>query len=189
MPNRLTKIFTRTGDEGFTSLNDVRYSKDDLIIEAMGNLDELNSSIGLVMALPPQTEATQTCLMQVQQDLLDFGAELHVPARVMITAEKVTWLEDSLKTMNAALPPLKEFIMPRGNPSSAACHVARTVCRRTERSLVRLHRQVTLVNTEMLRYLNRLSDLLFVIARVLGKETGEDERLWKNETRPVKKKG
>lgn len=181
MPNRLTKIFTRTGDEGYTTLRDIRHSKDDLIIEVLGNIDELNAAIGMVVALPPHAEETSVCLMQVQQDLFDFGAEMHVPERVSITAEKVIWLETMLKEMNSALPPLKEFVLPGGNPASAAAHVARTVCRRTERSLVRLHRQTSLDNVQMLRYLNRLSDLLFVISRTLAKLSKADEHLWNNE--------
>jgi cob(I)alamin adenosyltransferase len=178
MPNRLTKIFTRTGDEGYTSLADVRHSKDELIIEALGNIDELNSSIGFIIAMRPQNEAVESYLTQIQQDLFDFGAELHVPERVCITAEKVTWLETTLKTGNSTLPPLKEFLLPRGNPASAASHLARTICRRAERSFVRLHRQVTLANPEMLRYLNRLSDLLFVTARLLAKVSREEELMW-----------
>jgi cob(I)alamin adenosyltransferase len=181
MTNRLTKIFTRTGDEGFTQLHDVRLPKDDLLIEALGNIDELNSCIGLTLSLQPATEETQACLTQVQQDLFDFGAEMHVPERVSITAEKVLWLEARLEAMNKTMPPLKEFVLPRGNPSCAACHVARTVCRRTERSLVRLHRQTTLANMQMLRYINRLSDLLFVVARVLGRVSTTDEVLWEKD--------
>ncbi len=181
MPNRLTKIFTRTGDEGFTTLRDVRHSKDDLIIEVLGNVDELNAAIGMVVTLPPSSADTRACLMQVQQDLFDFGAEMHVPERVSITADKVSWLETKLKEMNSSLPPLKEFVLPGGNPASAAAHVARTVCRRAERSLVRLHRQTSLENVQMLRYLNRLSDLLFVLSRILAKLSKADEQLWNNE--------
>lgn len=178
---RLTKIFTRKGDDGYTSLGDDRLPKDDLMIEALGNIDELNSAIGLIITLPPHEEDVTTCLTHIQQDLFDFGGEMHVPERVCITPEKVLWLESQLENWNKALPPLKEFILPRGNPSASACHLARTVCRRAERSFVRLHRQVTLHNTEMLRYLNRLSDLLFVISRVLAKASADAELMWEKD--------
>ena len=181
MPNRLTKIFTRTGDEGYTSLGETRHSKDELMIEALGNIDELNSAIGLIIALRPQNETVVNCLTQVQQDLFDFGAEFHVPERLAITADKTKWMETQLQSFNSTLPPLKEFLLPRGNPPSAASHVARTVCRRAERSLVRLHRQITLSNPEMLRYINRLSDLLFVTARIVSKENAEAELMWEKD--------
>ena len=181
MPNRLTKIFTRKGDEGYTSLGESRLPKDDFLIDAVGNIDELNSCIGLIIAFGTRDEAVQNTLTQIQQDLFDFGAELHVPERVAITPEKVKWLETQLETMNKTLPPLKEFLLPRGNPCSAACHLARTICRRTERSFVRLHRQITLRNPEMLRYLNRLSDLLFVTARILARVNAEEELMWEKD--------
>lgn len=178
---RLTKIFTRKGDEGYTSLGDNRLSKDDLIIEALGDIDELNSFIGMIIAMRPQHDDVENCLTHIQQDLFDFGGEMHVPERKSITPEKVLWLETQLETWNKTLPPLKEFILPRGNPASTACHVARTVCRRAERSLVRLHRQTTLSNPEMLRYLNRLSDLLFVMSRILAKVSREEEMMWEKD--------
>lgn len=178
---RLTKIMTRKGDEGFTSLGDHRLSKDDLLIEALGNIDELNSSIGLIITLPPHQEDVTNCLTHIQQDLFDFGGEMHVPERICITPEKVLWLETQLENWNQTLPTLKEFILPRGNPSASACHLARTICRRAERSMVRLHRQVTLANPEMLRYLNRLSDLLFVISRILAKATEDAELMWEKD--------
>lgn len=181
MPNRLTKIFTRKGDEGYTSLGDSRLSKDDLIIEALGNIDELNSCIGLIIATRTEDEAVYNLLTQIQQDLFDFGAEMHIPERVSMTPEKVKWLETQLETMNKTLPPLKEFLLPRGNQASAACHLARTICRRSERSFVRLHRQTTLANPEMLRYLNRLSDLLFVTARILARTNAEAELMWEKD--------
>lgn len=181
MPNRLTKIVTRNGDEGYTSLGDSRHSKDDLVIEALGNIDELNSCIGVIIAMRPEHDGAEACLTQVQQDLFDLGGEMHLPERVAITPEKVLWLEAQLEAWNKTLPPLKEFLLPRGNPASAACHVARTVCRRAERSMVRLHRQVTLSNPEMLRYLNRLSDVLFVAARILAKVSREEELMWERD--------
>lgn len=177
---RLTKIYTRKGDTGYTSLNDKSVSKDDLLIEALGTLDELNSVIGFVISLQIADKEIEQCLTQIQHDLFDMGGEMHFPERVVITPEKITQLENFLDGWNKSLPPLQEFLLPRGNPKSAASHVARTVCRRAERCMVRLHRQVALPNLEMLRYLNRLSDLLFVIARMLARESDEKELLWEN---------
>lgn len=180
MSYRLSKITTRKGDDGYTSLGGERLPKDDLLIDVLGNVDELNSSLGFILALPPHDDEIAKCLTQVQQDLFDFGAEFHVPERITITTEKTAWLEECLETWNKTLPPLKEFILPRGNPATAAAHLARTICRRTERSLVRLHRQVTLHNEEMLRYINRLSDLLFVISRILAKMNATQEVMWES---------
>lgn len=182
MPHRLTKIYTRKGDSGFTSLGDRSISKDDLLIEAIGTVDELNSVLGFIVSQKVQTAEIEATLTQIQHDLFDLGAELHVPERITINTEKVSELEKILDKWNATLPPLQEFVLPRGNPKAAACHIARTVCRRAERCMVRLHRQVTLANPEMLRYLNRLSDVLFVMARMLAKETGEKEILWDSAT-------
>lgn len=179
---RLTKIYTRKGDEGYTTLGDNRLSKDDLLVEALGTVDELNSFIGLVISIGLADKEIENCLSHIQNELFDLGGELHLPARVVITAEKVSHLEERLDAWNNTLPPLKEFVLPRGTPSAAACHVARTVCRRAERCMVRLHRQVALNNPEILRYLNRLSDLLFVIARLLARESNEKEILWAHET-------
>ncbi|VVC75279.1 Cob(I)yrinic acid a,c-diamide adenosyltransferase [Aquicella siphonis] len=181
MPYRLTKIYTRKGDEGYTTLGDKPLPKDDLLIEALGTVDELNSVIGFIVSLQIRDKAVETVLTQIQNDLFDLGGELHLPQRAAITAEKVTRLEETLDAWNQTLPPLKEFILPRGTPPSAACHVARTVCRRAERSMVRLHRQVTLENPQILRYLNRLSDLLFVTARRLASENSETELQWQHD--------
>jgi len=181
MKYRLSKIYTRKGDEGYTSLADQRLSKDDLLVEAVGNLDELNAAIGLVLAMGVPNASIAGCLYQIQNDLFDMGGELHFPDNRKIAAEKITWLENQLDTWNKDLPPLTEFILPGGTNASAACHLARTVCRRTERSLVRLHRQISLHNMEMLRYLNRLSDLLFVISRVMMKIENKQETLWEHD--------
>jgi len=177
---RLTKIYTRKGDEGYTLLGDQPIPKDDLLVEAIGTIDELNSTIGFIISLHIQNKDIEQCLTQIQHQLFDLGGELHLPERITITAEKVTALEEMLDRWNQTLPPLKEFLLPRGNSKSAACHISRTVCRRAERALVRLHRQVALHNPQMLRYLNRLSDLLFVMARMLGLESEEKEVLWEN---------
>lgn len=179
---RLTKIYTRNGDTGFTSLGENTLSKDDLVIEVLGTLDELNSQLGLLLSLA-LNEDISTVLTQVQNELFDMGGEFHFPEHVVITAEKVANLEQRLDAWNKTLPSLQEFILPGGNTKAAICHIARTVCRRAERQLVHLHRQVSLTNPEMLRYLNRLSDLLFVIARVLARETNTNEKMWEHEKR------
>lgn len=181
MGYRLTKIYTRKGDQGYTSLGEKQYSKDDLLIELLGTIDELNSAIGMIFAFQIKNPTIHTCLSRTQNDLFDMGGELHVPLKQAITQEKVIYLEKELDTWNTTLPPLKEFILPRGNAKAAAAHLARTICRRAERAMVRLHRQTPLNNPEMLRYLNRLSDLLFVAARMLALETHEPEILWDHE--------
>jgi cob(I)alamin adenosyltransferase len=179
MPYRLTKIYTRQGDKGYTKLGNNQISKDDVLIETLGTIDELNSMLGFVISLLKNKEIDD-CLTQIQNDLFDLGGELYLPDHMVITADKVTHLEQMLDTWNNTLPPLEEFLLPRGNPASAATHVARTVCRRAERALVRLHKQTPLKNTEMMRYLNRLSDLLFVIARILANENGKQELMWEH---------
>ncbi len=181
MPHRLTRIYTRKGDEGYTTFGDKPIAKDDLLIEAIGTLDELNAALGLVVVAGSKDKEIAQSLTQIQQDLFNLGGELHSPKFICITPEKVTELEQRLDHWNQTLPPLKEFLLPRGNQASAACHLARTVCRRAERCLVRLHRQVPLQNPEMIRFLNRLSDLLFVLSRILARETDEKEMMWEHE--------
>src|SRR5262245_33982528 len=122
MPYRLTKIYTRQGDEGYTRLRDKSISKDDLLVEALGTIDELNSCIGFVISLQIQNKDIENCLTRIQHELFDFGGELHLPEHISITQEKVTALEKALDHWNQSLPPLKEFLLPRGNPKSAACH-------------------------------------------------------------------
>ncbi len=181
MSNRLSKIYTRKGDDGTTSLDGKnRLSKTSTAIETLGTLDELNSFIGLVLALEPKHEEIHAELTQIQQDLFDIGGELCPPHHHVITAKKVTHLENILDKWNAPLPPLKEFILPGGNVTSATCHVARTVCRRAERCLFTLNRAEK-INPETLHYMNRLSDVLFVIARVLAQETQSKEVMWEHE--------
>ena len=180
MGNRLSKIYTKTGDDGSTGLGDgSRVAKDDARVEAYGTVDELNSCLGVLLA-EPLPEAITDCLDRVQHELLDLGGELCIPGYSAITPEHVTRLEQELDAFNADLPPLKEFILPGGSRAAAACHVARTVCRRAERRTFTLHRQVP-VNPETLRYLNRLSDLLFVQARVIARADKGTEVLWKHE--------
>ncbi|MGH8279525.1 MAG: cob(I)yrinic acid a,c-diamide adenosyltransferase [Gammaproteobacteria bacterium] len=179
MGNRLSKIYTRTGDNGTTGLADgTRVAKDDLRVEAYGTLDELNSALGVLLAEPLPDDIRQA-LAPIQHELFDLASEFCLPGYVAITAEHVKRLETTLDHFNESLPPLKEFILPGGNRASALCHVARTVCRRAERRAWTLHRQHR-QNPEAIKYLNRLSDLLFVLARVIARQNGGAEVLWKH---------
>jgi cob(I)alamin adenosyltransferase len=178
MGNRLSKIYTRTGDEGSTGLGDgSRVPKEGLRVEAYGSVDEANSAIGVVLAVPALPERVGYSLTDVQHDLFDLGGELCIPGHRMITAAYVERLEKQLDEFNEDLPPLKEFILPGGGPAAAACHVARTVCRRAERRCWSLARAEP-VGPEVLKYLNRLSDLLFVLARVLARSESGGDVLW-----------
>ena len=181
MGNRLSKIYTRTGDEGTTGLGDgTRVPKDSLRVEAYGTVDECNSAVGMVLAVPGIPADIRDILTQVQHDLFDLGGELCIPGHRAILDRHVDRLEAAIDTFNATLPPLKEFILPGGGQAAAACHLARTIARRAERHGWTLAREET-VAPEPMRYLNRLSDLLFVIARILARaETGQ-EVLWKHE--------
>jgi cob(I)alamin adenosyltransferase len=179
MGNRLSKIYTRTGDDGSTGLGDgSRVPKDDARVEAYGTVDECNSAIGVVLAVPGLPPAAQEVLTGVQHDLFDLGGELCIPGHRAITEAHVTRLEEVLDGFNAGLPALKEFILPGGGPAAAACHVARTVCRRAERRVWTLARQDEVASLP-LKYLNRLSDLLFVLARVLARHENGSEVLWR----------
>lgn len=178
MGNRLSKIYTRTGDEGSTGLGDgSRVRKEDARVEAYGSVDEANSCIGVVLALGNLPDPVRNCLTEVQHDLFDLGGELCIPTHRAITQQYVDRLEVQLDAFNDLLPPLKDFILPGGGPAAAACHVARTVCRRAERRTWTLARIET-VSPEALKYLNRLSDLLFVIARVLARHEHGAEVIW-----------
>ncbi|MEJ2383287.1 MAG: cob(I)yrinic acid a,c-diamide adenosyltransferase [Xanthomonadales bacterium] len=177
MGNRLTKIYTRTGDRGTTGLGDgSRVDKDSLRVEAYGTIDEVNSAIGLVLAsdLP---QAVRDCLTRIQHELFDLGGELCMPGHTMIPDAYVTGLERDLDGFNEALPALKDFILPGGSESAARCHLARTLARRAERRVISLAHNETM-NEASIRYLNRLSDLLFVIARVLARHDGGSEVIW-----------
>jgi cob(I)alamin adenosyltransferase len=179
MGNRLSKIYTRTGDQGSTGLGDGRrVDKDDARIEAIGGVDELNSALGLLLTenLP---SAVRDCLAPVQHTLFDLGGELSMPGHTLLTPAYVEQLEQALDGFNADLPPLKEFILPGGSAAAATCHLARAICRRAERRTVTLARSEA-VNTAVLIYLNRLSDLLFVIARILARADGGSEVLWQS---------
>jgi cob(I)alamin adenosyltransferase len=179
MGHRLSKIYTRTGDAGTTGLaNGERVPKEHARIEANGSVDETSSVIALILAESDLAQAVRTTLLRIQNELFEVGAELSLPGYVGISAEAVVRLEDDLDALNADLPPLKEFVLPGGDRAAAACHLARSVCRRAERRAWTLHRSCEL-NTELLRYLNRLSDYLFVAARWLTVHRGGGETLWK----------
>ena len=179
MGNRLTKIYTRTGDAGDTGKADgTRVSKDDCLIHAQGDVDELNSFIGL-LASKLDDEALDQLILRIQHDLFNIGAEISL-SQPLITAKDVAYLEQQLDHYNADLPPLKEFILPGGGEAASICHVARAVCRRAERNLVTLDKEHG-IGSELLAYFNRLSDLLFVLARVITRYAGEKEVLWNNE--------
>ena len=180
MGNRLSKIATRTGDEGTTGLGDgTRVDKDSLRIQAMGDVDELNSQIGLLLCEDLPAGLADELLL-IQHDLFDLGGELCIPGYKMITEEQVAHLDALLEKCNKDLPPLKEFILPGGARSAALAHVCRTVCRRAERVVVSLGK-VEVVNPEPRQYLNRLSDLMFVMSRLLNRYSGNGDVLWKHE--------
>lgn len=181
MGNRLSKIYTRTGDDGTTGLGDgTRTPKDSVRVEAYGTVDELNSAVGVLLAVPNVPQPVAERLTEVQHELFDLGGELCIPGHHVITAEHVARLEKSLDAFNDALPPLKEFILPGGGPAAAACHLARAIARRAERRVCTLARAET-VSPEVAKYLNRLSDLLFVLARVLARHERGAEVLWRHE--------
>jgi len=184
LANRLSKIYTRTGDAGTTGLGDgTRVAKDSMRIVAMGDVDELNSILGILQTMPLGANIHEV-LQAVQHDLFDMGGEICMPGYAMIKAERVTALEAQLDAWNDTLPPLKEFILPGGDLASAYCHLARTVCRRAERSMTTLnsHEKLTEIS---LQYINRLSDLLFVLCRILNKEAGVADVLWQNTHKPT----
>lgn len=178
MGNRLSKIYTRTGDDGSTGLGDgSRIAKDSLRVAAYGTVDEANCCIGVVLAQPGVPAGVHECLTRVQHQLFDLGGELCIPGMALVQDRDIDALERDLDGFNEALPALKDFILPGGDVATAHCHVARTVVRRAERGVISLAKSED-VRSEVIRYLNRLSDLLFVIARVLARETGAGEVIW-----------
>jgi cob(I)alamin adenosyltransferase len=180
MGHRLSKIVTRTGDAGTTGLGDgSRVAKDSTRIEAIGAVDELNSTLGVLLA-EPLPAAVAACLVEVQHDLFDLGGELSIPGHEAIGEAQVLRLEEAVTRFNADLQPLKEFILPGGTRAAGYAHVARTVCRRAERSLVHLGTSAT-VRDPVRKYVNRLSDLLFVLARVLNRDAGRADVLWRKD--------
>ncbi|SEJ44685.1 cob(I)yrinic acid a,c-diamide adenosyltransferase [Frateuria terrea] len=184
MGNRLSKIYTRTGDDGSTGLGDgSRVPKDSARVAAYGTVDELNSTVGMVLACDGVPPEVREALTQVQHELFDLGGELCIPGMAMVQDQDVARLETVLDALNEPLPPLKEFILPGGGMAAACGHLARTVCRRAEREVIALAR-VEAIRPQPQRYLNRLSDLLFVICRVLARAGGHGEVLWQHERRP-----
>ena len=180
MGHRLSKIYTRTGDQGSTGLaNGTRVLKTSLRVEAMGAIDELNSWIG-VLASHAIPEALQEPLSRIQHTLFDLGAELCLPEQRRLSVDASTALEQSLDELNADLPYLKEFILPGGSPAASFAHLARSVCRRAEICLWRLHAEAP-GNPDLLSYINRLSDWLFVAARVVAHYNGGQEVFWKRQ--------
>ncbi len=177
MGHRLSKIYTRTGDQGTTGLGDgTRVPKDHPRVEAYGSVDELNSLLGVLLA-EPLSDDLRALLTDIQHDLFDLGGELSVPGRQTLPEARVAALERILDALNAELPPLKEFILPGGTRAAALCHLARTVCRRAERRVVSLALSEA-VSPVAVKYLNRLSDLLFVLARTLNRRFGLPDVLW-----------
>lgn len=182
MGNRLSKIYTRTGDDGTTGLGDgSRVAKDSARVAAYGTVDEANSCIGLVLATDVPDDI-RSLLTTVQHQMFDLGGELCIPGHAAIFDADIDRLEQQLDAFNEPLPPLKDFILPGGGEAAARCHIARTVVRRAERETVALSR-LEPVRPEAVRYLNRLSDLLFVLARVLARASGHGEVLWNHERR------
>ena len=182
MGNRLSKIYTRTGDDGTTGLGDgSRVAKDSLRVEAYGTVDEANSCIGLLLAADLPDDVREL-LTRVQHQLFDLGGELCIPGHAAIFDADIDALEARLDHYNDALPALKDFILPGGGDAAARCHVARTVVRRAERETVALG-HLEAVRPQAIRYLNRLSDLLFVLARVLARASGHGEVLWDHDRR------
>lgn len=178
MANRLSKIYTRTGDDGTTGLGDgSRTPKDSVRVEAYGTVDEANSAIGVVLASDAVPDDVRHCLTEVQHDLFELGGELCIPGHSAITDAFIERLENDLDAFNDDLPSLKEFILPGGSKAAAACHLARTIVRRAERCAYTLA-NVEDVRPEVVKYLNRLSDLLFVVARVLARAESGEEVLW-----------
>ena len=183
MGNRLSKIYTRTGDDGSTGLGDgSRTGKDSLRVNAYGTVDEANSAIGVVLAAPGVPAPVRELLTAVQHQLFDLGGELCIPGHAAIDDADVERLEQWLDAHNAGLPALKDFILPGGGEAAARCPLARTIVRRAEREAVTLSHHDA-VRPQAIRYLNRLSDLLFVLARVLARRDGHGEVLWQHERR------
>lgn len=183
MGNRLTKIYTKTGDTGTTALSDgIRIDKDNIQLEAMGDIDELNSCLGLLLSENISDEPIAACLSKTQHLLFDIGGEISMPAYQVLTEEHVAQLEKLIDILLEKLPPLKDFIMPKGNKAVCYAHLARSICRRAERRIVSLNK-IRILNPFTLKFINRLSDLLFVIARILAKEYQQTEVLWDHERR------
>ena len=180
MGNRLTQIATRTGDAGTTGLgNNQRVSKNSLRVHAMGEVDELNSNIGVLLC-EGMAQDVRTLLVEIQHQLFNLGGELSIPGFELLKEEAVQALDDALERYNAQLPKLAEFILPAGTRGASLAHVCRTVARRAERAVVALGNEEAIGDAPR-QYLNRLSDLMFVLARVLNRMDGGDDVYWKSE--------
>lgn len=185
MGNRLSKLYTRTGDDGTSGLSGgTRVPKDHLRMHAMGSIDELNSVIGLLINKLQNSQSDDTdltaMLIEIQHDLFNIGGEISMPGHAFIADSKVSALEQKIDNFNKLVEPLKDFILPGGSEAAAVCHIARATARRAERDLVSLH-QSEPINGVSLRYVNRLSDLLFASARIINRQQGEPDVLWKKE--------
>ncbi len=188
MGNRLSKIYTRTGDDGTTGLaGGDRVAKDGLRMHAMGDVDELNSMLGVVVnrcrpgeGAGESSGALRENMISIQHDLFNLGGQLAMPDYEVLNQQRIDWLEETLDQMNEKLTPLKEFILPGGAESACFCNMARTICRRAERTLVALNKESP-VSAHMLSYINRLSDWLFIASRILNKVEGEAEVYWQSE--------
>ena len=179
MGNRLSKIYTRTGDDGSTGLGDgTRIAKDACRMEVIGTVDELNCLLGVLQSELPAHDNYRAIVTAIQHDLFDLGGELSIPGYELLKQQRIEWLEQSLDDINADLPPLKNFILPGGNKAGALCHLARAVCRRAERTMVTLG-QTEDINAAGAHYLNRLSDLLFTLARAVNAREGRPEDKWR----------
>lgn len=177
MGNRLSKIYTRTGDDGTTGLGDGgRIAKHSLRIEAIGDIDELNCNLGLLLSETLRPDMREL-LLDLQHDLFDFGGELSIPGSNFITAGAVKKIEDAIDRYNEELPALKEFLLPGGSRSAAIAHLVRAVCRRAERRVLALDANEAL-NPTTLKFINRLSDLMFVAARIVARDSGAGEVMW-----------
>lgn len=181
MSNRLSKITTRTGDSGTTGLGDgSRIHKSAARVQALGDIDELNSQLGVLLTVPMQ-ETHRRLLTNIQNALFDLGGEVSIPTYRVVTDAHLLVLDNAIAALNASLPPLKEFILPGGSNAAAYCHVARTVARRAERSVAAIMNTAEDVSPLALQYLNRLSDLLFVLCRVFNRDAGLADVCWSRE--------
>lgn len=182
MSDRLSKIITKGGDKGKTSIaGGIRLSKSSARIHAIGDIDELNSSLGVLMAeleVHKNTTHLMSDILSIQHDLFNLGGELAMPEMEILQEDALTFLEEKSEVMNQSLPPLKEFILPSGSKPVAFAHVSRSICRRAERQLVELHQEDNNVRPLSLKFLNRLSDYLFILARSIGQLDGQQEILW-----------
>lgn len=180
MGYRLSKIYTRTGDKGTTGMADgSRIDKDDIQVEAIGDVDELNSIMGMLICKTEDLELADLFLT-IQHDLFNLGGQISMPEMSLLVAQRTDWLEQQLDKLNKDLPPLKEFILPGGTEAAATCHLARSVSRRAERSIVSLSKKMD-ISSDVQSYINRLSDFLFVAARVLSRQQGGKEIYWQSE--------